>query len=47
MALMTNPKLQDVMKAVMTGGPDAMREFEADPETKEILAKLQSVLGKA
>jgi len=46
MALLSNPKLQDVMKEVMTKGqagvdPSIMK----DPETRELLEKLQGILG--
>lgn len=46
MALLSNPRLQDVMKEVMTKGqagvdPSIMK----DPETRELLQKLQDILG--
>eukprot|EP00320_Phaeocystis_rex_P019594 CAMPEP_0119070926 /NCGR_PEP_ID=MMETSP1178-20130426/45485_1 /TAXON_ID=33656 /ORGANISM="unid sp, Strain CCMP2000" /LENGTH=170 /DNA_ID=CAMNT_0007052805 /DNA_START=117 /DNA_END=629 /DNA_ORIENTATION=+ len=46
MALLSNPRLQDVMKQVMEKGqagvdPSIMR----DPETRELLQKLQGILG--
>jgi len=46
MALLSNPKLQDVMKQVMEKGqagvdPSIMK----DPETRELLKKLEGILG--
>ena len=46
MALLSNPRLQDVMKEVMNKGqagvdPSIMK----DPETRELLQKLQDILG--
>ena len=46
MALLSNPRLQDVMKEVMNKGqagvdPSIMK----DPETRELLQKLQGILG--
>ena len=42
MALLRNPKMQDVMKKVMTGGPEAAAEFMGDPEVMEMLKKVSS-----
>ena len=46
MALLSNPRLQDVMKEVMNKGqagvdPSIMK----DPETRELLKKLEGILG--
>ncbi|CAM9784549.1 unnamed protein product [Phaeothamnion confervicola] len=45
MALLQNPKLQELMKRVMSGGPEAIREFEGDIEAQDLLRKLSTVLG--
>ncbi|CAN0271834.1 unnamed protein product [Pylaiella littoralis] len=45
MVLMQNPKLQEVMKKVMAGGPEAMEELQQDPETAELLQKLEKAMG--
>ena len=47
MALMTNPKLQEVMKAVMSGGPEAVKAFADDPEAQGVLQTLQKTMGKS
>eukprot|EP00903_Cladosiphon_okamuranus_P016355 g15083.t1 len=45
MVLMQNPKLQEIMKKVMAGGPSAMEEMQKDPETGELLQKLEKAMG--
>eukprot|EP00904_Undaria_pinnatifida_P012783 jgi/Undpi1/8635/HiC_scaffold_25.g11100.m1 len=45
MVLMQNPKLQEVMKKVMAGGPQAMENLQKDPETAELLQKLEKAMG--
>ncbi|CAN0237055.1 unnamed protein product [Scytosiphon promiscuus] len=45
MVLMQNPKLQEIMKKVMAGGPEAMEELQKDPETAELLQKLEKAMG--
>ena len=46
MAMLANPKLQEVMKKVMEGGPDAAIELMKDPDTKELMGKLTSIMSK-
>ena len=43
-AMLSNPKMQDVMRKVMTEGPEAAAGDIADPEIKEMLAKVQSIM---
>ncbi|CAN0430835.1 unnamed protein product [Ectocarpus sp. 12 AP-2014] len=45
MVLMQNPKLQEIMKKVMADGPEAMEELQGDPETAELLKKLEAAMG--
>ena len=45
MALLRNPKMQEIMKAVMTGGPDAAKQYMDDPETRDMLAKVSKITG--
>ncbi|CAN0237989.1 unnamed protein product [Ectocarpus sp. 8 AP-2014] len=45
MVLMQNPKLQEIMKKVMADGPEAMEELQGDPETAELLQKLEAAMG--
>ncbi len=47
MALIRNPKMQEVMKAVMDGGADGAAAYMDDPEVKEMLEKWQSLAGGA
>jgi hypothetical protein len=35
----------EIMKAMMSGGPDAMKQFMDDPEAVELLQKLNKVMG--
>ena len=37
MAYLRNPRMQEVMKKVMTGGPEAAKEDMGDPEVVEML----------
>lgn len=47
-ALMQNPKMQDVMKLMMTDGAEALQKaMEEDQEIYEIVTKLNSVMGDA
>ena len=46
MALLSNPRLQDVMKEVMNKGQSGVDpSIMKDPETRELLQKLQGILG--
>ena len=46
MALLRNPRMQEVMKKVMAEGPEAAQSMVADdPELKEMLAKVSSITG--
>ena len=47
MAMLRNPKMQDVMKKVMEGGPEGAAELMDDPEVREMLSKLQGLTGGA
>ena len=48
MTLMQNPKMQDVMKLMMTGGQEVLEKaMEEDKEIYEIVTKLNSVMGDA
>jgi hypothetical protein len=39
-------KLQDIMKAVMTGGPDAMKPYMSDPDAMLLLQKLSQAMQR-
>ena len=42
MAMLRNPKMQDVMKKVMEGGPESVASMiDEDPEMKEMLDKIK------
>lgn len=46
MTLMQNPKMQDVMKLMMTDGSEALeKKMREDKEIREIVTKLNSVMG--
>ena len=48
MAMLRSPRMQEVMKAMMTEGPEAAQRLVADdPELKEMLAKVSSITGGA
>lgn len=43
--LMSNPKLQEVMKLMMTGGQDALeREMQNDKQIRELIIKLNTIM---
>ena len=47
MAMLRNPKMQEVMKAVMSGGPEAAEPLlKDDPELREMLAKVSAMTGE-
>lgn len=48
MALMSNPKMQDVMKLMMTDGQEALeKEMQNDKEVYEIVTKLNEIMGSS
>ena len=38
--------MQDIMKSVMTGGPDAMKKYMYDPDAIKLLGRLSATIGK-
>mmetsp|Transcript_12954 Transcript_12954/g.18936 ORF Transcript_12954/g.18936 Transcript_12954/m.18936 type:complete len:238 (-) Transcript_12954:377-1090(-) len=47
MELLQSVKMQDAMKLMMTGGQEALQKaMEEDPETYEIVMKLNAIMGK-
>ena len=44
--LLQNVKMQEVMKLTMSGGQEALQEaMEKDPETRELVMKLNQIMG--
>ena len=46
MSMLRNPKMQDVMKAVMEGGPDAFEQFKDDTEVRELLRRVSELTSE-
>ena len=47
MTLMRNPKMQDIMKLMMTDGSEALEKaMQEDQEVFDIITKLNAVMGK-
>ena len=46
MRMLKDPKMQDIMRAVMTGGPEAMKKYLSDPDAVLLLQNLSSVMSK-
>lgn len=46
MAYLKDPKFQDIMKAVMNGGPEALKKYLADPDALQMLQKLSTAMAK-
>eukprot|EP01038_Epipyxis_sp_PR26KG_P014774 gene14774-19855_t len=44
--MLRDPKMQDIMKAVMTGGPDGLKKYLSDPDALILLQKLGEIMGK-
>lgn len=47
MNYLQDPKMQDIMQAVMTGGPDAIKKYLSDPDAMQMLQALSTALAKA
>eukprot|EP01036_Dinobryon_divergens_P022051 gene22051-30285_t len=47
MNMLKDPKMQDIMKAVMTGGPTAMKKYLSDPDAIALLQRLSKAMAKA
>ena len=47
MRYLQDPKMQEIMKAVMSGGPDALKPFMGDPEAMKMLQALSEVINKS
>jgi len=45
MMMLRNPKMQEVMRKVMAGGPEAAADEMSDPEVREMLAKVSKLTG--
>ena len=47
MNYLKDPKMQEIMQAVMTGGPDAIKKYLSDPDAMNMLQALSTALAKA
>ena len=47
MRYLQDPKMQEIMKAVMSGGPDALKPFMGDPEALKMLQALSDVINQS
>jgi hypothetical protein len=43
--MLKDPKMQDMMSAVMGGGPDMMKKYLSDPDAMLLLQKLSTNSG--
>jgi hypothetical protein len=46
MNMLKDPKMQDIMKTMMTGGPDAIKKYMSDPDAVVLLNKLSSAIQR-
>lgn len=46
MQMLKDPKMQDIMKAVMEGGPEAIKKYMSDPDAIMLLKSLSKTMGK-
>ena len=44
--MLKDPKLQDMMSAVMGGGPEAMKKYLGDPAALMLLQKLTTAISR-
>lgn len=47
MAYLRNPRMQEIMKKVMQGGPEAAKDDLTDPEVQKMLQKISALTGGA
>uniref|UniRef100_A0A7S0XEQ7 STI1/HOP DP domain-containing protein n=1 Tax=Chromulina nebulosa TaxID=96789 RepID=A0A7S0XEQ7_9STRA len=47
MNMLRNPKMQEVMKAVMTQGPDGIKRYLSDPDAMILLQRLSKAMERA
>lgn len=47
MTILRNPKMQEIMKEVMQGGPEAAAKYMDDPEVRKMLQTFQGLAGGA
>jgi hypothetical protein len=46
MMMMRDPKMQEILKSVMTKGPEGIKRYLADPEALKLLQRLSITLEK-
>ena len=46
MRYLQDPKMQEIMKAVMSGGPDALKPYMGDPDAMKMLQALSEVINE-
>lgn len=47
MRLLRDPKMQDVMKSVMTAGPDGIKKYLSDPDAMLLIQRLSKAMERA
>jgi len=46
MNMLKDPKMQEIMKAVMTGGPEGLRKYTSDPDSIMLLNSLTKAMER-
>lgn len=46
MNMLGDPKMQEIMKTMMSGGPDAMKKYMSDPDAVALLGKLSQAIQR-
>ena len=46
MRMLQDPKMQDIMRTMMTGGPDAVKKYLADPDAVSLLDRLSKAMQR-
>eukprot|EP00596_Hydrurales_sp_CCMP1899_P010698 CAMPEP_0119036966 /NCGR_PEP_ID=MMETSP1177-20130426/5026_1 /TAXON_ID=2985 /ORGANISM="Ochromonas sp, Strain CCMP1899" /LENGTH=145 /DNA_ID=CAMNT_0006997557 /DNA_START=199 /DNA_END=636 /DNA_ORIENTATION=- len=46
MVMLKDPKMQDIMKDVMTGGPDGIKKYLSDPDAMMLIQKLTIAISR-
>ena len=47
MAMLKDPKMQEIISAVMEGGPDGMKKYLSDPDAMILIQKLSKAINRA
>ena len=47
MQMLKDKKMQEIMSAVMEGGPEGMKKYLSDPDAMTLISKLSKAINRA